>query len=57
MREGLTMTLNFQNDEGKQTSDKAGGTQKKRCLTAFPGGLRYGTCSNNKNPQDLEQKR
>jgi hypothetical protein len=55
MREGLTMTLNFQNDEGKQTSDKAGGTQK-RMSHCIPRGLRYGT-GNNKNPHDLEQQR
>ena len=28
----------------------------KWCLIRFPGGLRYGTCSN-KNPHDLEQQR
>ena len=26
MKEGLTMTLNFQNDEGKKTNDKGGDT-------------------------------
>jgi hypothetical protein len=39
MREGLTMTLNFQNDEGKQTSDKAGGTQK-RMSHCIPRGVK-----------------